>query len=151
MSLNLVELDTYDVPLLEELVRLQEETFGELGLNEGTLPLMIRFERVFLLKRDDEIIGSAELMKNWKDAGSAFLVGFSIKAAERRKGLGRLFLRQLMDSIKTEVSKVELTVSPQNQAALKLYAQVGFEEAGFWKDVYGKGEDRLLLRLRLAE
>lgn len=151
MSLSLVELDNYDMSLLKELIRLQEETFGELGLNKGTLPLMIRCGRVFLLKRDDEIIGSAELMKDWKDARSAFLVGFSIKAGERRKGMGKLFLQQIINSIKTEVSKIELTTSPQNQAALKLYAQVGFEEAGFWKDAYGAGEDRLLLRLRLAE
>lgn len=151
MSLNVVELHTYDVPLLEELIRLQEETFGELGLDKGTLPPMIRCGRVFLLKRDDEIIGSAELMKDWKDAGSALLVGFGIKVGERRKGLGKLFLQQIIDSIKTEVSKIELTASPQNQAAQKLYAQVGFEEAGFLKDAYGAGEDRLLLRLWLTE
>ena len=151
MDLKVIELDDYDLPLLEELVRIQAETFGELGLNKGTLPMFIKYGRVFLLARDREIIGSAELMKDWKDARSAFLVGFCIKKEERRKGLGKFFLQQITDRISRDIDKVELTVAPCNQAALNVYRQAGFEESGHLRDVYGAGEDRLLLTLTLTE
>jgi ribosomal protein S18 acetylase RimI-like enzyme len=151
MNLEVVELDNYDLPLLEELIQIQKETFDKLGLNEGTLPMMIKFGRVFLLKRDSEILGSAEFMKDWKDGRRAFMVGFCVKETERRKGLGKFFLSRIISRIEHSVSKIELTVAPANRAALGLYRQVGFEDVAYLKDVYGAGEDRLLLRLNLAE
>ncbi len=151
MSLEIVELDNFDTRLLEDLLQLQKEIFGKLGLNEGTLPPMIRCGKVFILKDGNTIIGSAELIKDWEDDKLAFLVGFCIKEEERRKGKGKIFLEHILNRIGTQVSQIELTASPQNHAALNLYKQARFKEVGFQKDAYGAGEDRLIMRLRLVE
>ncbi len=90
-------------------------------------------------------------MRNWRQPRSAYLVGFCIKEEERQQGLGRFFLEQIIDRIEQEISLIELTVAPTNQAALGLYRRAGFEEVGYLKDAYGAGRDRLLLRLKLVE
>jgi len=149
MNFSVVELKDYDLSLLDELIELQKEAFGDLGLDKGTMPLMIRCGRVFLLKKDNKVIGSAELMKDWTDPKCAFLVGFSISEEERQKSRGKYFMKAILDRLYNQIEKIKLTASSENKAALGLYKQLGFEEVGFWKDAYGAGEDRLVLELQL--
>lgn len=151
MSLEIIELDDFDLSLLDKLIALQGEAFGKLGLNESTLPTLIRYGRVFLLRTDKEIIGSAEFMRDWNNRDLIFLVGFSIKKSQRQKGMGKAFLGGALDRLGSRASRIRLTVSPQNLAALGLYRHFGFKEIGFYEDEYGAGEDRLLLELQLAE
>jgi len=149
MNFSVVELKDYDLSLLNELIELQKEAFGDLGLDKGTLPLMIRCGRVFILKKDNKVIGSAEFMKDWSDPKCAFLVGFSISEEEKQKGRGKYFMKEILNRLPGQLKTVRLTTSSENEAALGLYKQLGFEEVGFWKDAYGAGEDRLVLELHL--
>lgn len=151
MGLDVVELEEFDLPLLSELIELQKEAFGKMGLGQGTLPLMIRYGRVFLLKKDGETIGSAEFMRDWKDSTCVFLVGFSIRKGERQKGRGKFFLKEILSCVREQASRVRLTTSLQNQAAMSLYERFGFQEVAFYKDEFGAGEDRLLLELQFRE
>ena len=148
MSLKVVELNDFDPPLLQKLIGLQNEAFGPLGLDKGTLPIMIRCGRVFVLEEDSNVIGSAELMREWSETNSLFLVGFSIGKRHRGKGLGRVFLQEVLKRVRSEGSRLRLTVSAKNKAAVNLYEGLGFKEIEFCRDEYGPGEDRLLMELR---
>ncbi|GFP23798.1 hypothetical protein HKBW3S09_01263, partial [Candidatus Hakubella thermalkaliphila] len=46
---------------------------------------------------------------------------------------------------------VELTVSPDNLAALKLYQRFNFQAREFKRDFYGPGLERWIFRLDLSE
>lgn len=153
MKLEVVELKELSCPLFEELVALEEAAFGRGGLNEWTLPVVMQYGKIFILKRNEEISGIAELIKYWQDPDSAFLINFSIKEAQRKKGLGKKFLAHILKNLQNEnIKKVCLTVSPSNVAAINLYTKnYNFHQIEFLKDEYGSGQDRLLLEIDLRE
>lgn len=152
MNLKVVEVNKIDLPLLQEIVKHEEVVFGRGGLNEWTLPMVVRYGKVFILVKGKELAGVAELMKDWKESGLAFLIGFSIKKEHRQKGLGEFFLKNLIDLLKQDkVQKIQLTVSPSNTPALKLYEKFLFYQVDYNKDEYGKGEDRIFLELDLEK
>lgn len=139
-----------DVELVKKLTLLEEEAFGRGGLNEWTLPVFIRYGKVYILEKEGRIDGIAEFIRDWNDAGVVFLVGFSIHKTKRGKGLGKFFLTQILKLLEREnVRAIKAAVSSSNEVALKLYEKLGFVKSGVLKDEYGPEEDRLLLELNL--
>jgi ribosomal protein S18 acetylase RimI-like enzyme len=150
-NLDIVELKQLDLALLKKLAHFEEEAYEVGGFNEWTLAIFVRNGRLWILKKKGEIVGTAELIKDW-DSGEAYLAGFVIKREERRKGLGFCFLEEILKRLrKAEFPGVQLTVSPKNTGAMKLYQKFGFEAISFVKDMYGEGEDRLIMELVFSE
>jgi [ribosomal protein S18]-alanine N-acetyltransferase len=85
-------------------------------------------------------------------AGEAHLLNLSIAAAWQRRGLGRIFLRYLIDYIvKNNISAVFLEVRESNAGARALYAQAGFREIGIrrgYYPAYNGREDAIVLEYR---
>lgn len=151
-DLDVIEIKDVNPNTLAEMVSLEKEAFGRAGLNEWTLPVFIRYGRVFLLLNEGEIVGVAELMKDWSNFDLAFLVGFSVRKEHRRKGWGKFFLTEIIERMRKEdLNSLYLTVSSANDAAVELYRQLGFLQVALLRDEYGKGEDRLLMGLRLGD
>ncbi len=78
------------------------------------------------------------------------ILNLCIASSAQRKGLGKLLLRDLLNSInKTVVKSVILEVRPSNPAALSLYEKFGFQQdsikPGYYKDIKGE-EDAILLK-----
>ncbi|MFZ3063033.1 MAG: GNAT family N-acetyltransferase [Actinomycetota bacterium] len=145
--LDIVELKQLDLSLLRELARFEEEAYEVGGFNEWSLVIFVRNGRLLILKKEGEIVGTAELIKDW-DSGKAYLAGFAIKREERGKSVGSYFLGEILRRLKNAgFPGVELTVSSKNIAALRLYQKFGFIKTSFVKDMYGEGEDRLILEL----
>lgn len=132
---------------VRRLVELEAEAFGPGGLNEWQLVPLIRHGRVFVLRRDGEIIGAVQYMADWENRNKAYAVGISIAGKWRGQSLGtELFAVSLEELSKDNISTVELTVAPHNAAAIKVYRdKLGFRDAGYLPAEYGEGEDRLLM------
>jgi len=149
---DLVEVTQFTRSLLEELVEIERENFGEGGLNEWTLPVVAKYGKVFIFKEGEDIKGLAELIRDWSDSQLAFLIGISLKKKHQNKGLGKIFLEKLLAQLGgTGIIKVRLTVSLENRNALNLYKKFGFKKIKFSPDEYGKGEDRLILETKLSK
>lgn len=129
---------------IEEFSRLEAENFGITGLNQFTLPPFVEFGRVYAVYVDGKTAGLAELMRGW-DCETAYLFGISIKKEFRGKGLGRMLLERIIEDVRKEVKRIYLTVKPDNYVAIGLYRSLGFVDAEFLRDCYGRGEDRILM------
>lgn len=148
MGVRISEVKKIDPSLLEELEDFERKAFGEAGLDKWTLPVMIKYGRVFTLKEDNRVVGLAEFIRDWSDSKIAYVVGFSIEEESRGKGYGKTFLSKVLDKMNQEgVAKIILTVSPKNRKALALYNGFGFEQVDLVRDMYGTFEDRAVLEL----
>lgn len=81
-------------------------------------------------------------------AGESHVLNLCIHPRHRRRGLGRALLRFLMAKARaSRVDCVLLEVRPSNEAAIRLYRSLGFNEVGLRKGYYpahGGREDALL-------
>ena len=80
-------------------------------------------------------------------AGEMEIANLAVAPEQRRKGLGRLILSALLQAAaKMGIEKVLLEVRAGNSAALSLYRQAGFHQAGLRKKYYpDTGEDGFIL------
>lgn len=139
--------------LIERLVQLETEAFGEGGMNAWHLVPLIRHGRVYIIRKDNQIIGSVQYMLDWDSRKKAYMVGVSISKEFRGGGVGTELLKESFKSLISEkIEEVELTVDPDNIGAVKVYkTKLGFMVTDFRTSEYGKGEDRLVMTLSLAD
>jgi ribosomal protein S18 acetylase RimI-like enzyme len=102
------------------------------------------------LKVDDKVAGYSLMVPLADNALSimSLLIGKSFQG----QGLGKELLQQsifLAQSLHYE--RLELSVSPENESAVRLYERLGFQATDSIKDYLGPGEDRLLMSLPLAK
>ena len=144
-------LENVDLTLLQRLVRLEKEAFDVGGLNEWNILPFIRHGRVYVAKEQQDIIGLIEYMRDWDNPQKSYLVGVSIAKEMRGQGLGTILLHTSLQLLKKEnIEEVELTVDPENLAAIKVYEEkLGFVKKDFRLDEYGAGENRLVMILSL--
>ncbi len=138
--------------LLKKLADIEVSNFGAAsGLNEWTLVPLIRHGRVFALWNEGEPIGLCQYMLDWEKPWRAYLVGLSINTTERNKGHATSLLNESFRHIAREkINEVELTVSPDNEAALILYQKkLGFKVVEFRENEYGLGQHRLVMRIKI--
>lgn len=85
-------------------------------------------------------------------AGEAEIYSIAVAPEFRRQGIGEELLRHLTDrSRELGLSRVLLDVRAGNEAAMQLYAKLGFREVGRRKAYYAKGgEDAVLMNLDLG-
>ena len=153
IDVNIVEIKNFDNKLIARVKELENKNLGsEASINEWIIPVIIRYGKLAVVQKadDGEIIGVWELIKNWDDNQSAFVHSFYIDREFREQGVGKIFLSKIISMLKAENLKtIELTVDPENEAALKLYKEYGFTVIDLRKDEYGSGVDRCLMRLKL--
>jgi len=150
--LTVERVTEFDSELINKLTEIEEEAFGDGGLNRWTFPVFIRHGAVYILRCDGGICGIADLMKDWADPKLAFIVNFVITKDSRGKGFGAVFLRDLIDKLREDgLNKVQLTVAPDNAEAIRLYSKVGFKQVAELSNEYGTAVDRLLYELELEE
>jgi len=139
--------------LIQRLVSLDKEAFGEGGMNAWHLVPLIRHGRVYVLKKDLEIIGSIQYLLDWDSPQKAYMVGVSISKEFQGLGLGTELLQGTLQTLfKENIKEVELTVDPDNGGAVKIYERkLGFKVTDSRKNEYGEGEDRLVMILSLAD
>ncbi len=151
LSITINRLKTNDISFCEELVKIEAEAFGEGGLNLWGLVPMIYHGAVYVINFNNRPVGLSEYMRDMNDPGLAYLYGLAVKEEYQKEGLASSLLDYSLQDLKNKgISKVQLTVDVDNEAALYLYQKkFGFSKIEYRKDEYGRGEDRLIMELRL--
>jgi ribosomal-protein-alanine N-acetyltransferase len=138
--------------IIARLVQLDADAFGRGGLSEWHLVPMIRHGRVFVWKEDEVIVGSVQYILDWDHPRKAYMFGVSVAKGWRGRGVGAALLKESFRALYREkMEDVELTVDPENTAALKLYRdKLGFVDTEYLANEYGEGENRLVMKLSLS-
>ena len=135
--------------LLEEMLELEWESFGEGGVDRWTMPYLVRHGKVFVILKENTVVGLAEIMRDFEEGNHVYLVGMLVRKEYRGQGVAAKLLRDLLDHLGSRgFKKLSLTVSPQNKTALSLYRdKFGFREVSYEQQEYGVGEDRIRMEL----
>jgi len=150
------EVKNFDLDFILKIKKLEIENLGRLsGINEWIIPVIIKYGKLIIAvkkddldskNRNDLIIGVNELIGSWEDRSLAFMHSFYIKKGFRNIGTGSLLLEKSLEILKKQgIKKIELTVDPQNIAAISLYKKFGFINSSFKEDMYGKGIGRNIM------
>ena len=152
MKIKLRHTGRLDIDALEHLATQEREIHGDCGWRQWELPVFADHGRNYVLEIDGEFAGVAQLIRNWDDPSGVYLAGFGLAASRQGRGWGTRFLKLLLTELAGQnVTAVELTVAPDNTAALKVYDEAGFKVIDRHDGKYGVGEDRLIMRLELRE
>ncbi len=149
----MIELvQTMDPEIIARLVQIETEAFGVGGLTVWNLEPLIRHGRVYVYRLGNEIVGLVHYMLDWDHPQKAYMVGVSISENSRGQGIGAKLLIESFEALSKEaIEEVELTVDPNNLAAVTLYeSKLGFLVTDFKHNEYGEGEGRLVMKLSLA-
>lgn len=145
--MEIVEIKTVDVMTLQHFVDLEEDSFGIGGLNAWTLMPLIRYGRVYAAYENGTVIGLIQYMRDWDKPERVYMVGVSMAKEVRGRGYGTAFITGTLRMLAHDCKEVELTVAPENLAAVRIYEKLGFTANKIRKDEYGKGEDRIVMLL----
>lgn len=101
-------------------------------------------------EREGEIVGVASCRAGNRGYAATCTLGISVDQAHRRQGIATAIMQYMIDWARDNpaVHRLELWVFHDNERAIRLYEQLGFEHegrqrAGFWKD--GEYKDMLLM------
>lgn len=115
----------------------EEAFFGELLIDDS---------KFFLIEKDGEeeaeVIGFAGFRNI---SGEIHILNIAVLPEYRKKGLGRMLLKKLLDEGKELVTEgYTLEVRVGNASAIALYESFGFKNEGRRKKYYGDGEDAFI-------
>jgi len=116
-QLNLEWLDKYQLT----------ESHDLMVLNNPRATILQQGGCIFLAKLDQEIIGSAALMKDADDVYE--LAKMTVSAVHQGKGISKLLLQKCIDEGRSmKAKKISLFSNHQLQKAIQLYTQFGFKQ-----------------------
>ncbi len=138
--------------LIKTLCRMEVKSLGqEAAINQWVLPVIIRYGRLFVAgNNDNSLIGVCEIIRSYQVPSTAFIHSFYVDPEFRNKGVSKILLREVMSELRRDSFKeVQLTVDPDNIAAIRLYRSFGFKKDSIRKDEYGMGKHRDLFIIKL--
>ena len=128
-----------------QIARLERELFScpwdEASLeHERTNPLSLWL----VACRGDEVVG---YIGSQSVLGESDMMNLAVAPAHRRQGVGRQLVMALLHALEPDHHCLTLEVRASNEAALALYAALGFRQVGRRPRYYQKPtEDALILR-----
>lgn len=108
-----------------------------------------KISNFWALIREDNILG---YICFWMFDSEIHIINFAVHPGERRKGLGQILLKQVVDAgITRGIGNLWLEVRPSNLAALSIYKKYGFAEVGRRVGYYNEtSEDAIIMSLDLT-
>ncbi len=81
------------------------------------------------------------------DFYEAWILRMGVREDQRRKGIGSALLEAVTDALQARHARtIRLTVSPENQPAIRLYERQGFVREKIVAAYFGPGEDRIIMK-----
>lgn len=132
------------------IAKISAASFSEPWKENDFLDTLYHENVIFLVAEEDGIAGYGMLYCNL-DEGE--IPEIAVDAAHRGEGVGTFLLKEMLRQAHTRgVGDVYLEVRVSNVAAQRLYANVGFLEAGRRRDFYkNPTEDAFVLRCDLTK
>lgn len=127
---------------------LDVQAYGDNAYGHTTISQFLDlFPRLLLVAEVDGAVAGYALGAVSADGRRGLLAALIVAPEHRGLGLGEALARALVDALRAHaVGEVFLTVHPDNAAAQKLYAKMGFALAGPRPDYYGPGTTALEMR-----
>jgi len=166
-----------DQKLFNEIVEHENKVFGDGSVGKWNIKPFAKYGKVFavvkkvmrycngehceedksvkgLSKCEDtsaeELVSVIEILRGF-DVKIAYLYGVSTVTEYERQGHAGKLLAYVMDYLmKNNISKVELTVGIDNEAAKSLYKKAGFVIVEKLENEYGENTDRYLMRYSIC-
>lgn len=151
MKTYIKELDSKnDSDLLFEIVKYEDEIFGEASVGNWNIKPFSKYGKVFaLLTEKNEIVSVIEVLSSF-DREKAYLYGVSTSEQFQGKGYGKKILDYVLKYlIKIGIKTVELTADEDNIVAQNLYSQFGFKIVENLSNEYGDNVPRYLMQLNI--
>ena len=139
---------------IDELIIIERESFKTNRLTDKKFTYFIKSQAkntsIFLIIKSNNIIAGYIICSINKINKSSRIYSLAIGELFRERGLGRLLMDTVINTIKnTEVKKIFLEVSTKNQVAIGLYKTLGFETIKTLLDYYEDGSDAYKMMLKL--
>lgn len=100
-------------------------------------------------KENDTILGYALGGLNTQKK-QGWILSLGVHANARGKGLGKQLTKRLVEVLKEEsVKEVSLTVYPDNDLAIRIYKNLGFEGDVVLDNYFLDNEDRIIMTLKI--
>ncbi len=147
MGLKVREMTPED---LEEVYRINRSSFTTDAWSREALEREFRLPHShrFVVEKEGKVIGYTFV---WLIKEEAFIMTFAVAPEWRGKGVGRWFLKRVINFLKGKAKVVSLDVRKSNIPAIRLYRSMGFkvvkERPGFYSD----GENALVMELKLCD
>ena len=140
-----IEIVEMDAEHIEQLAELEQISFGEPWSVEGLLEELSNPTAVFRVALVDGQVAGYVGMHHIVDEG--YITNNAVFPQYRRQGVATKLMKTLMKYAKdNEMSMLSLEVRPSNEAARKLYEDLGFSEEGRRKGFYrDPAEDGLIM------
>ena len=151
MKTYIKELDSKnDSDLLFEIVKYEDEIFGEASVGNWNIKPFSKYGKVFaLLTEKNEIVSVIEVLSSF-GREKAYLYGVSTSKRFQGKGYGKKILDYVLKYlIQIGIKTVELTADEDNIIAQNLYSQFGFKIVENLSNEYGDNVPRYLMQLNI--
>lgn len=148
--MKVVEVTSENRDLIKKIYKNEIESFGVMGgADMWMIMSFIRYGKLYVLLKDDELLAVAQFQKIMKENG-VFLYGFSTVEKHRNKGYAKYLLKETEKRLKEiNIESIYLTVDPNNEIAVNMYKKLGYKILEFQEDEYGEGIHRYLMYKRL--
>jgi ribosomal-protein-alanine N-acetyltransferase len=138
--------------LLAELAFYDEQIFGPTGLRPFELALVAWTGRLYLGRVDAQVATCCQLLRIMDRPDYLWVVGLYVRPEWRGQGLGGRTLAWVLEQLPGFGARgVELSVAPDNVAALRLYHSAGFRQVDEVQEMYGPDAHRVMLRYERSE
>ena len=146
---------------ISEIIAINLKTLPEHYSHSFFIELLIDSPETFLVAElNNKIIGyimcrtehGFSTVKKMRFAKKGHIVSFAVLDNHRRKGIGKCLLEEAIRGMQSrKCSEAYLEVRTNNNAAIELYKNLGFESSVILNNYYKDGENALLMCKKIQE
>lgn len=138
---------------LETLYLIDQAAFG---VESYSACVLRQFYDVFgnwlrLAKYDTSTIVGYTLGAPQPASQDGWVLSLAVPPEHQNRGIAKMLTRDLLERFRSSgIRTAWLTVAPKNERAIRLYRSLGFVDARFEEDYFGKGHPRNVMMLRFG-
>lgn len=134
---------------ISTLVALEYQHYKAEGYPEAFLFQAFRqWPKMLWVAEDSSQVCGYLLAAPGEVSGEAWIMSALVSDNFRGQGIGATLMKQAISELKSQgIQSIQLSVAAENEAALKLYENLGFTVTERKDNYLGAGEHRLIMRL----